>query len=354
MKGSGGLWRALRSLRPQQACYHEPRPAPANPSMRRMRWDAINAVRGPRTGSLKEYSTRSSHKKAVDPSEGPPRPTRHVLSQPMRAVMRQLPHPVVVITTLENTHDLSDPESLLDDRIPRPIPRAMTVSSFTSLSVDPVPMVTFNITLPSTTYQALARCGRFNAHILSGDDHGARIADLFTRGNRPTATEGGEGEADLGVLAHLAKLSVRVSGRDQWHQEWEQARHYGRRLLAAHEQNPPSPSLSPISKPSSGTLPVLHGRGVMHVLKCVYRKVTPPSAGDFLHHAIVVGEVLDIIPGESGPEGSIALAYADRAYRRPGEKLFDRPATTQSDATNQNAPRDIDISTNDTDSRKAD
>ncbi|KAI1463421.1 flavin reductase like domain-containing protein [Daldinia caldariorum] len=259
----------------------------------------------------------------------PSSPTQHVLSQPMRSLMRQIPHPVVVITTLENAHSIADLRDGSKDQLPPPVPRAMTVSSFTSLSIDPVPRVTFNVSLPSTTYQALMKCGRFNAHILSSDDHGARIADLFTRGNRPPAAEETTrdlGEPDLGVLAGLEKLGVRVQGRDIWQREWEQAKIYKKQVAATGGT---AQTVSDVDLPPSGTLPVLQGQGVMHVLKCEYRHLSPPVEGDFDHHAIVIGEVVDIISGESEGENSIALAYADRAYRRIGQKLLDRPTPDQ-------------------------
>ncbi|KAI1138362.1 flavin reductase like domain-containing protein [Hypoxylon sp. FL0543] len=261
----------------------------------------------------------------------PPKPPQHVLSHPMRAVMRQLPHPVVVITTLENTHSFSKFEEMLDKTFPRPIPRAMTVSSFTSLSVDPVPRVTFNITLPSTTYQALAKCGKFNAHILTGDEYGARIADLFTRGNRPAESKPSpetkdSREPDLGVLAGLEQLDVQVLGQESWQKEWELAKEYGAKVLATIKAGGYKKD---VVLPPSGTLPVLQGKGILHVLKCQYRNLTPPADGDFDHHAIVIGEVIDIIPGKTGDESDIALAYADRAYRQMGEKLLERPTTNQ-------------------------
>lgn len=239
----------------------------------------------------------------------------------MRAVMRQIPHPVVVITTLEHPRNFAELGESLNDRSPRPIPRAMTVSSFTSLSVDPVPRVTFNVTLPSTTHQALVKCGKFNAHILSGDDHGARVADLFTRGNR---TSHDADESDLGVLAGLEKLGVQVLEQEKWLEEWKQAADYGLKSIAAGKAGT---ATSDSTLPPSTTLPVLQGQGIMHVFKCEYRHLEPPVDGDFDHHAIVIGEVMDIIPGDPKDENSIALAYADRAYRQVGDKLLGRPVT---------------------------
>lgn len=246
----------------------------------------------------------------------------------MRAAMRQLPHPVVVITTLENMRSVARLEDILDKKFPRPIPRAMTVSSFTSLSIEPVPRVTFNVTLPSTTYEAIMKCGRFNAHILSGDDHGARIAELFTRGNRPPAAteDGDKPKPDLGVLAGLEELGVQVQGQEEWQQEWDQAGEYGQEVLSTVKAGG---YIKDVKPPPEGTLPVLQGQGIMHILKCKFRRLTPPPESDFEHNAIVMGEVLDITPGEFEDGYGVALAYADRAYRQLGEKLLERPAPEQ-------------------------
>ncbi|KAI0884056.1 flavin reductase like domain-containing protein [Annulohypoxylon maeteangense] len=278
-----------------------------------------------------EDQAKSSRDSASESRLHETKPSEHGLSQPMRSVMRQLPHPVVVITTLENTRNLTKVDELLDDKLPPPIPRAMTVSSFTSLSINPVPRVTFNITLPSTTYKALAKCGKFNAHILSGDNHGARIADLFTRGNRPPPTtqmskemektpENANG-GDLGVLEGLQSLGVRVIGREKWQKEWKLAGDYGRKVLNTVKSGG---YIKDVAIPPAGTLPVLKGRGISHVLKCRYRHLSPPVDDDFDHHAIVIGEVVDVIPGGSRDESGIALAYADRAYRQMGETLLER------------------------------
>ncbi|KAF4591913.1 heat shock protein 90 [Ophiocordyceps camponoti-floridani] len=49
----------------------------------------------------------------------------------------------------------------------------MTMSSLTSLSLSPTPLVTFNVATPSRTLDAMAGSGRFNMHILTGDTAGA-------------------------------------------------------------------------------------------------------------------------------------------------------------------------------------
>ncbi|KAI0139629.1 flavin reductase like domain-containing protein [Hypoxylon sp. NC0597] len=347
MKSLRGLRWALVPTRPRYARFETTPVARAS----FLTWKR-SKVKTP--GGIVASTPRLHHDGANGGPVPSPKPPQHVLSQPMRAVMRQLPHPVVVITTLENTRSISRFEDTLDKEFPRPIPRAMTVSSFTSLSVDPVPRVTFNITLPSTTYQALAKCGKFNAHILTGDEYGARIADLFTRGNRPTAaqpspkTENSR-EPDLGVLAGLEQLGVQVLGQESWKKEWELARDYGAKVLAAIKAGGYK---TDVALPPSGTLPVLQGKGILHVLKCQYRHLTPPVDGDFDHHAIVMGDVLDIIPGESADQSDIALAYADRAYRQMGEKLLERPIVEKPVYSEEEAPLSDDVSADNADDQK--
>ncbi|KAI1099814.1 flavin reductase like domain-containing protein [Jackrogersella minutella] len=325
MKSLRGLRWALESKRPRYVFHATPKPRLSFSlwrSFRRTDEDQATTAGVDSNSRSRPYGTK---------------PPQHELSQPMRAAMRQLPHPVVVITTLENTRSLTKIEETLDEKIPRPIPRAMTVSSFTSLSIDPVPRVTFNITLPSTTYQALAKCGKFNAHILSGDEHGARVADLFTRGNRYPATkepsEDKEG-ADLGVLSGLANLGVRVLGQGKWQKEWKLAKAYGGKVLTTIKAGG---YIKDVAIPPSGTLPVLQGRGISYVLKCRYRHLSPPVDEAFDHHAIVIGEVVDVIPGKSRDDNGIALAYADRAYRQIGRTILERPTTEQVELVEESA-----------------
>ncbi|KAI1774415.1 flavin reductase like domain-containing protein [Hypoxylon cercidicola] len=338
MKSLRGLRWALESTTPRYVTQCAPFHTTAKAQVGFLtRWRNPKPAANQQANTPRVNSTLQRHPDQAYETTRSTNPPQHGLGQPMRAVMRQLPHPVVVITTLENTRSVAELGNLLDKKFPRPIPRAMTVSSFTSLSVDPVPRVTFNVTLPSTTYEAIMKCGKFNAHILSGDDHGARIADLFTRGNRPPAatsvSEDGD-KPDLGVLAGLKEFGVHVLGQEEWQQEWEQAGEYGQEVLSTVKEGG---YITDVELPPSGTLPVLQGQGIMHILKCKFRRLTPPPDSDFEHHAIVMGEVVDIVRGEFGDGYGIALSYADRAYRRLGEKLLERPAPEQVSSTGENA-----------------
>lgn len=163
--------------------------------------------------------------------------------------MRLLTNPVVVCTS---THGST--------------PRAMTMSSFTSLTLSPTPLVTFNVATPSRTLDAVSASGEFNIHVLAGDEAGAAVADHFTRGNVDGVFDGLEG-AEVESVAGLP--------------------------------------------------PLLKGEGVLRVLRCRVLKDGPHGGLMRVRdHVIVVGEVVEMIPGKKSDE--FGLAYADRKYRLVG------------------------------------
>lgn len=155
--------------------------------------------------------------------------------------------------------------------------RAITMSSFTSLTLSPTPVITFNVATPSRTLDAIASNRYFNIHILSGDASGAAVADHFTRGN----TEGD-------IFKGLEDASVAESGDG--------------------------------SKVPGAEVPVIHGKGVMHVLRCKLLDDEPAKGlMKVRDHVIVVGEVVEMIAGTEAHEFS--LAYADRKYRQVGSVI---------------------------------
>ena len=60
--------------------------------------------------------------------------------------------------------------------------RGMTLSSFTTVSLQKDPIVSFNIRTPSATLLALAEAGMFLIHILEANEAGASLATQFSRG----------------------------------------------------------------------------------------------------------------------------------------------------------------------------
>ena len=98
------------------------------------------------------------------------------LSEQVRKLMRPVPHALTVITSFQ-------PGKTLEDE---PEPRGLLVSSFNTVTLSPRPYVSFNIKLPSSTWDAIKASGHFTA---SGIDNSA------------TATAFAKGEADSGDRA---------------------------------------------------------------------------------------------------------------------------------------------------------
>ncbi|CAN8095773.1 unnamed protein product [Discula destructiva] len=187
-----------------------------------------------------------------------------------RAVMRLLPSSVVVCTSVGDSSSPSAP------------PRGMTMSSFTSLSLHPTPLITFNIATPSRTLDAVAASRAFNIHVLSGDAEGARVADWFRRGNAE----------DLGVFE---------AGKMREGCGCEAMQRDG---LGVEDE-----------------APLLRGRGVLYGLRCRLLDEEPGRGLITVRdHVVVVAEVVDIVEGrgEHDWDEVFGLAYADRRYRQLG------------------------------------
>ncbi|KAH7033083.1 flavin reductase like domain-containing protein [Microdochium trichocladiopsis] len=254
--------------------------------------------------------------------------------------MRHVPHPVVVITALDcpalspDDHagkrtaripdhwaDTEIPSSISrhdqvgDPRILAPLPRAMTASSFTSLTLDPTPTILFNVTIPSRSHSAILRAGSFNVHILSADEHGAKLADLFARGyssaNSVSATSTSRQEP-LGVLAGLKNYGVDIAGQLQWEEAW----------AASLKQK--SPSIRPSA--DSFPAPLLQGPGILHVLKCKLVDLQSLETTEARCFALVAGQVTEVVsanePDHSMGEHQTALSYVDGAYRGPSPAIM--------------------------------
>lgn len=63
-----------------------------------------------------------------------------------------------------------------------------TISSLTSLSVNPIPLLQFNLGVPSTTSQLLRTAGLFAVHILHADKDCVSLAKRFSQGVKSILT----------------------------------------------------------------------------------------------------------------------------------------------------------------------
>ena len=132
--------------------------------------------KGPRNHPPKVHMPTLSKEKPEPPLE---------LADQLRQAMRMLPSSVAVVTT----------RSAKKGPNGRVFNRGMTVSSFTTLSLDP-PMISFNIKErvkagKSRTLEAIIETRRFLVHSLEANKKGVKIAEWFTSGK-------GEGDVKKG------------------------------------------------------------------------------------------------------------------------------------------------------------
>ncbi|RFU23962.1 hypothetical protein B7463_g12380, partial [Scytalidium lignicola] len=213
-------------------------------------------------------------------SAEPPRSTE------LRHIMRSSVHSVVVLTT--TTASTSNP-----------ISRGMTVSSFTTLTLTPSPIITFNIRRPSRTLEAIRSSKHFLIHMLSATESGARVANVFTQGN--VDDDGNEKDVFNNENFIIQPDVVKLVGGENIRSE---------ELI----------------------LPMLVAEGVTKVLRCEVLNTTHDiSKTDGLvevgDHVLVLAKVLDILKSpiggspSSGMDEEDGLCYANGKYRRHGEVI---------------------------------
>ncbi|OQO08043.1 hypothetical protein B0A48_06836 [Cryoendolithus antarcticus] len=188
------------------------------------------------------------------------------LGSTVKQIMRQLTHPVVVITTRT-----SDTTGAAEDFVHL---RGVTVSSFNTVTMHPKPLISFNLKTPSRTWDAMQQTARIMVHVLAANPAGAAIAQAFT-------------------VAH-----------ENAHEPFLELQKRGVFVFMPHKSRVRAPELT-----QRGAV-IARIRVDLDLGKCV-------ALGD---HVIVVGEVshvkgLDSVVGFH--EG--ALAYSQQGYRELGE-----------------------------------
>ncbi|KAI9736957.1 MAG: hypothetical protein M1834_000546 [Cirrosporium novae-zelandiae] len=129
-----------------------------------------------------------------------PVPQKHLdtaeFSSSVRNLMRRVPQNVAVI--------LSKDLPLEKDGKARDRKFGLTVSSFNTVSLDPIPIVSFNIKLPSRTWTAIDRSHAFTVHLLNDSRVATSIARKFA----------GPDLAHKGVQpSDIEEMTYKVSGR---------------------------------------------------------------------------------------------------------------------------------------------
>ncbi|KAE9379545.1 hypothetical protein N431DRAFT_553724 [Stipitochalara longipes BDJ] len=206
------------------------------------------------------------------------------LTTSLRLLMRTLPHSVVVVTS-SNPPPLKSPSPTIPQHY-----RGMTVSSFTTITLTPTPIISFNVKFPSHTLSAIQKSRQFLVHILEASENGARIADSFTKGSKFVERLLEGNEKGVGILP----VVVGITGEEE-------------------------------GKEMGIKLPMLKAEGVSRVLRC---KVLSESEGrsglvEVGDHVIVIARVEEIFEteGEGKGEGKGGLCYANGKYRRVGNVI---------------------------------
>jgi flavin reductase (DIM6/NTAB) family NADH-FMN oxidoreductase RutF len=99
--------------------------------------------------------------------------------------MRRVPYPVAIITA-------TDPHEPLEKAF-----RGMTVSSFNTVTLHPVPVISFNVRRPSETLSALQSSKRFLVHLLAPGQLTATLARDFSKGNHNLSIVSGKGDFEF-------------------------------------------------------------------------------------------------------------------------------------------------------------
>jgi flavin reductase (DIM6/NTAB) family NADH-FMN oxidoreductase RutF len=212
-------------------------------------------------------------------------------------------------------------------------PRAMTMSSFTSLTLTPTPLVTFNVATPSRSLDAIGASGMFNVHLLAGDVAGAKVADWFSKPGE-SDNRVAEGSHKAGYFLH--RLANGVGGAE--------AEADSSTSPSSSPSSSPSPSPSPSASSGDGygfgfgygfgqrngevEPPLLGGPGILYALRCkLFEEAPTRGLIKVRDHVIVVGEVVEIIPmtpriGDQDTQACqderYGLMYIDRRYRGLG------------------------------------
>lgn len=188
------------------------------------------------------------------------------LHQGVKILMRSVPQPVAIVTATDTN---VDPEGGHDSW------RGATISSFNTVTLDPEPIVSFNIKKLSSTFDAIQASNRLYLHFLTPKPSSARLADRFTKGNSENLFKG-----------------IRISYREDRQNRYPQIRGF------------------------HGALTSGEGQQIAFVLVCGYLKEKTVTIGD---HVVLFATVLEITRKglameDTVSDGTPCLVYADQGY----------------------------------------
>ena len=195
------------------------------------------------------------------------RQTRRELDDGLISAFRRLTQPVALITSTM-PKDSSDIDGMSS-------PRGVTVSSFCTVTLQPAPIVSFNLRVPSRTWDALAASGHLNIFLLAASPQGAAVAHAFTQPH----------EQPKQPFQYLETLGAHVK-------------------LPSYSNNPPD---------------IFWEDAVYARIRASLMRKSCIRVGD---HMIVLARLQTITQNEASMgENHGALAYGMRGYRLPGRQI---------------------------------
>ncbi|KAL2367310.1 putative oxidoreductase [Blastomyces gilchristii SLH14081] len=254
-----------------------------------------------------------------EPPEATTRTQREATSAPenqigdqVRLLMRRVPHPVAIITS-------TDPKA----PTAQTAFRGMTVSSFNTVTLYPESIVSFNVKLPSETFNAIHASSRFLVHLLAPTDATARLARDFSRGNANVML------AD--ERERFFKFVPMSGGHDGgWARSSITKGEPPRLALIGHAAEMGGKSSFTTEKAradASGiTTPITSTDYFPFIFECQYL----PRSVKVGNHVIILGRVVNIIrqeaagasdPVEAHSPEHLCLTYADTRFWKIGENI---------------------------------
>ncbi|KAK5710008.1 hypothetical protein LTS12_028031 [Elasticomyces elasticus] len=217
--------------------------------------------------------------------------------------MRRVPYPVAIITATDpHAYANNNSTTTTTKNSTTNYARGMTISSFSTVTLHPEPIITFNARRPSETLTALLSSRRFLVHLLAPGSATAALARDFSRGNR---------NHDLSV----------ISGEGA---EFEYVPY------PAASDAVPEPGAGGSDNGDGGVLPLLRRKtsqtsqevtkDTPFILECALH----PQQMDVYDHTIVLGRVVrTIVPQQSADGSSLCLTYADTRFWGMGKEIKD-------------------------------
>lgn len=205
----------------------------------------------------------------------------------VKMILRPMAHPVVVVIAATRNADTSS-ETI--DHF-----RGVTVSSLSSVTVAPKAILSFNLRLPSRTWDAIQSNAKISISLLEASTEGAAIAHAFTKPHEDPAE----------AFRELSRLG------------------YGMRSL-------PFADIKRLCK--------VHPSGETDIESAIFgwfvAEVKLDSCVKIGDHVIVVAEVLHTLLLDKARERAAAgesfgLVYANREYKQPGSTIQPMPIPGQ-------------------------